>query len=673
MTRKFEPALYPVTILILTYNSAAHLPRCLDCLKSQTYHSFEIILIDNASQDESLAIARKYQEQQLNLQIVEQKQNTGFAAANNLGAKIAKGKWLVLLNADAFPQPDWLEKLLQASEEHPEFAAFSSRQLSADNPEILDGAGDTYHSSGIATRQHVGFPAQEYGLNTQEVFSVCAAAALYRKDVFIEAGGFDEDYFAYYEDVDLGFRLRLLGHRSLYVANAIVFHVGSASFGKKSEFTTYHIQRNFVWTYVKNMPSFLFWKYLPAHLLANIYFLTYVSMKNSSKAIWKGKTDAIFNIKEILKKRHKIQMQRRIKSDEIEQILEKGLLTPYIRERKNKNDRAKKTLGLIAKANLAKNHHPSIKILGLVITCNPSAEFIHHLDYLYDEFGKIIIVDNGSSQDFQFLLQEHEKKHDGKLALALNNKNLGIATALNQGFQWAIEHGYEYVITLDQDSTPAPGMINSLVQGLEEHPNRENVAVLAPMIVEELLPRLSQYMLRRNKFVYEHASPETGLLRNVTISITSGSLYNLEIWKKLGPFRDDFFIDYVDTEYNLRAIQHGYEISVQCEARLIHNLGKRQEKKLLGKTLYPTFHSPVRWYYISRNRIAMLKMYALKQPHWFFYEMITTIRTFIRAFTLENQRIEKFKAFLYGTYAGLRGKMGDIPPEVKNILEHKTV
>jgi rhamnosyltransferase len=313
---------------------------------------------------------------------------------------------------------------------------------------------------------------------------------------------------------------------------------------------------------------------------------------------------------------------------------------------------------------------PGQKTLAIIVTYNPPLSFLGHLEQLHKEFNQIVLVDNGSDQDRQAVLDNLVKYFGEKTAyLIKNNKNLGIATALNQGFQWAIEHGYEYIVTLDQDSTPAPGMINSLVQGLEDHPNRENLAVLTPMIVEELLPRLSQYMRRKNKFFYEHVSAESGLLRNLTITITSGSLYNLEIWQKLGPFRDDFFIDYVDTEYNLRAIQHGYEISVQCEARLIHNLGKRQEKKLLGKTLYPTFHSPVRWYYISRNRIAMLKMYALKQPHWFFYEMITTIRTFIRVFTLENQRIQKFKAFLLGTYDGMWGKMGEIPPEIKEKLE----
>jgi GT2 family glycosyltransferase len=319
-----------LSIIILTYNSAAHLPRCLDCLKGQTVQNFEIILIDNASQDESLAIVRKYQGQ-FNLQIVEQQQNTGFAAANNLGAKMARGEWLVLLNADAFPQPDWLEKLLQAAQDHPEYAAFSSRQLSAENPEILDGAGDTYHISGMAWRRYIGYPAQGYGLQTREVFTPCAAAAMYLKEAFLEAGGFDEDYFAYFEDVDLGFRLRLLGYRTLYVANAIVLHVGSATFGKRSEFAFYHSHRNLIWTFLKNMPSGLFLKYLLHHLFANFLYLTYYSIRlpEISKAIWKGKIDALRNIKPMLAKRKEIQARRRASAEEIDRVLERGLLQPY--------------------------------------------------------------------------------------------------------------------------------------------------------------------------------------------------------------------------------------------------------------------------------------------------------------------------------------------------------
>jgi GT2 family glycosyltransferase len=317
-----------ITINIITYNSAAHLPRCLDCLKNQSAQNFEITLIDNASQDESLSVARQYQGQ-LNLHIIEQSQNTGFAAANNLGAKMAKGKWLILLNADAFPQPDWLEKLLQAAEENPEFAAFSSRQLLAENPEILDGAGDAYHISGMAWRWYISYPASEYGLQTREVFTPCAAAAMYQLEAFLDVGGFDEDYFAYFEDVDLGFRLRLRGYRTLYVASAIVAHVSSSTFGKQSNFAFYHAHRNLIWTFVKNMPSELFWRYLPHHLFANLIYLTYYSLRLPGKAIWQGKIDAIRNIKPMLAKRKEIQARRRASIEEVDQLFERRLLQPY--------------------------------------------------------------------------------------------------------------------------------------------------------------------------------------------------------------------------------------------------------------------------------------------------------------------------------------------------------
>jgi GT2 family glycosyltransferase len=319
---------HPISIILLTYNSATHLVRCLDSLKHQTYQNYEIILIDNASKDKSLEIAKKYQGQ-LNLQIIQQKQNIGFAAANNLGAKMAQGEWLVLLNADAFPEPDWLEKLLLAAEKYPEYSAFSSRQLSADQPEILDGAGDAYHINGMAWRRYRGYPALKYGQQTCEVFTPCAAAAMYRRDAFLEAGGFDEDYFAYYEDVDLGFRLRLLGYRTLYVSDAIVLHVGSSTFGKRSDFVSYHSQRNLIWTFIKNMPDELLWRYFAAHILANLIYLPVYTLRPQRAAIWQGKIDAIRNVKPMLEKRKEIQAHRRARTEEIDKALEHGLLQPY--------------------------------------------------------------------------------------------------------------------------------------------------------------------------------------------------------------------------------------------------------------------------------------------------------------------------------------------------------
>ena len=140
------------------------------------------------------------------------------------GARLARGQWLALLNADAFPEPDWLERLLEAAETIPN-AFFASRQIQANSTELLDGEGDVYHISGLAWRRNYGLPVLEK-FDTEEIFSSCAAAALYPRQAFLDAGGFDEDYFSYHEDVDLGFRLRLKGLRCFYVPKAVVYHVG---------------------------------------------------------------------------------------------------------------------------------------------------------------------------------------------------------------------------------------------------------------------------------------------------------------------------------------------------------------------------------------------------------------------------------------------------------------
>jgi GT2 family glycosyltransferase len=266
----------------------------------------------------------------LEIRVERLSKNLGFAAANNIGARLAVGKWLVLLNADAFPEPDWLEKLIEAAEKYPEFSAFSSRQVHVSDPRFLDGAGDAYHVSGLAWRRGLGYPANQSGLDPVEVFSPCAAAAMFKREAFLEVGGFDESFFSYFEDVDLGFRLRLAGHRCLYVPNAVVHHVGSITFGERSDFAFYHSQRNLVWTFVKNMPSGMFWKYLPAHLIANLVYLTWYSIRLPGKAIWRGKWDAIRGMAAMLRKRKEIQSKSRVKPSDLERVMEHGFLKPYL-------------------------------------------------------------------------------------------------------------------------------------------------------------------------------------------------------------------------------------------------------------------------------------------------------------------------------------------------------
>jgi N-acetylglucosaminyl-diphospho-decaprenol L-rhamnosyltransferase len=196
---------------------------------------------------------------------VEAGANLGFAAGNNLAARRAKGRWLVLLNPDAYAEPEWLAELMAGAERHPTVKSFASLQLSADEPGLLDGAGDNVTSAGIPFRG--GYRRREPAVLPEgEVFSACGAAMLIDRQLFLEVGGFDERYFCYCEDVDLGYRLRLYGQPTLLLPKARVAHVGSASTGVRSDFAIFHGSRNRLWTFFKNTPGWLFPVTLPLHV-----------------------------------------------------------------------------------------------------------------------------------------------------------------------------------------------------------------------------------------------------------------------------------------------------------------------------------------------------------------------------------------------------------------------
>ena len=300
-----------VTVVIVNWNGERFLDRCLAALMAQTIKPHEIILVDNASTDGSLDVVRRYPVVQLMLPDA----NTGFAGGNNLAieASSVESEWIALLNPDAYAEPRWLETLLLAVKSHPEFDVFGSKLVNAANPALLDGAGDAYHISGLVWRMDHGAVAPPSGEREREVFSPCAAAALYRRSTVRELGGFDADYFCYVEDVDLGFRLRLSGSRCLYVPQSVAHHVGSGTTGgQHSDFALYHGHRNLVWTFVKDMPGILFWLLLPLHLALNLASIVWFVLRGHGAVILRAKCDALLGLPKVWRKRRKVQQTRRI-------------------------------------------------------------------------------------------------------------------------------------------------------------------------------------------------------------------------------------------------------------------------------------------------------------------------------------------------------------------------
>lgn len=246
--------------------------------------------------------------------IMELCENTGFAAANNQAAKLAKAPWLALLNPDAFARKDWLEQLLKAAAGAPNITMVGSTQFQAlPNTPTLDGVGDCYHISGIAFRAGYGkqIPPPKTGL----VFGPCAAAALYERDRFLKLGGFDERFFCYHEDVDLAFRMQLAGGECLQSGEAIVDHVGSAISAKVPEFAIYHGTRNRIWTFFKNMPWPLLILFTPLHVGANLAYLGWALLrKGRFKPTLRGVKDGIAGLPQTFRDRRTVQKTRSVSS-----------------------------------------------------------------------------------------------------------------------------------------------------------------------------------------------------------------------------------------------------------------------------------------------------------------------------------------------------------------------
>jgi GT2 family glycosyltransferase len=297
-----------VSLVIVTYEAGPTLTECLATARGQTFADVELILVDNASKD---GAARSAAAADPTIALIANDENLGFAAAVNQGARAARGRWLALLNPDAFAAADWLARLVAAAEAHPQVRCFASKQLLADDPSRLDGLGDVMALAGYPFRG--GYTHKDPGpVAPGWVFSACGGAMLIDRALFLQMGGMDERLFCYCEDVDLGYRLRLAGEPTLLVPDAVVRHVGSASSGgRRSDFAAFHGTRNRFWVFVKDTPPVLFWLTLPLHILATIVLFARHATRGELAAPMRGLRAGIRNVGIALEARREAQATRK--------------------------------------------------------------------------------------------------------------------------------------------------------------------------------------------------------------------------------------------------------------------------------------------------------------------------------------------------------------------------
>ena len=313
-----------VAIVVVSYNSHAVLGRCLACIQQQQRPANRVIVVENGARD--LDFEKVWS--QRGVEFVSLGFNSGFAGGNNFALDLCTECSLVaLVNPDAFLAPDWLACMCAEATRNSGAASFASRLMKDSVESVLDGVGDAYHFSGLVWRIGHGKQLPHNTKRVRDVFSACAAAALYRRSALEEVGGFDERYFCYIEDIDLGFRLRLAGGTCVLVWDAMAYHVGSATTGgQDSDFATYHGHRNIEWTYLKNMPTALLLVTFPFHVLMVFLTIIVLTIRGQGRLAIKSKWDAWRCLGGILAARHGIQAARRVSSLTIWAAFDKSLL-----------------------------------------------------------------------------------------------------------------------------------------------------------------------------------------------------------------------------------------------------------------------------------------------------------------------------------------------------------
>lgn len=291
-----------VSIIIVNWNGRELLTRCLAALSGQTRRDFEVVVVDNGSSDGSAEFLRR---EHPGARLVALDQNTGFAGGNNAGLAVSRGRFIVTLNNDMEPCPDWLEKLAAGFERDPRIGSCVGKMFFYDRHDIINSAGDVLLFDGQGVNRGLNEKDRGHYEREEYVPAATAGAAAYRREMLEETGFFDERYFAYFEDVDLSLRAIRRGWRCLYVPSAVAYHRHMSTTKKMGEdFLIFHATRNKFWNILKDFPNMLIVPALLYSLGGSLFF----ALRNSRKGavprnVARGIIAAFERAREIRKKR----------------------------------------------------------------------------------------------------------------------------------------------------------------------------------------------------------------------------------------------------------------------------------------------------------------------------------------------------------------------------------
>jgi rhamnosyltransferase len=286
-------------------------------------------------------------------------------------------------------------------------------------------------------------------------------------------------------------------------------------------------------------------------------------------------------------------------------------------------------------------------VCAVIVTYHPDEDFGVRLRRVLPQVAATVIVDNGSSAAAAARL--HDLSTSLPLTLIDNGENLGIARALNQGLRYALDRGYAWALLLDQDTVVDADLVVSLLAAYAACPDPAQTAAVG-----------SRFRDSHDRPTEVRALPAQGeSWREVEAVITSGTLLPLAAFTAIGPFREEFFIDYVDIDYCLRARAKGYRIIETRRALMSHTVGAPTRHALLGRGQWTTNHSAERRYYIARNNTVLLREYGTsKGGSWRWKSIVRSFRLCKRIALFEQDKLAKLVAVGEGWWDGMRGKLG---------------
>ncbi|MDI6891117.1 MAG: glycosyltransferase family 2 protein [Thermodesulfovibrionales bacterium] len=287
-------------------------------------------------------------------------------------------------------------------------------------------------------------------------------------------------------------------------------------------------------------------------------------------------------------------------------------------------------------------------ICTIVVTYHPDEGLPERIERILGQVDKVVIVDNHSSESCLAMIKNISSNLG--IHLILNGENLGIATALNQGVRYAIDCGYSWALTLDQDTVPYLNMVQNLISAYNNCPFKEKVGIVGSNFQ---VNSTGKTLLHNSKY-----KNNSWLVINEVI--TSGSLISISIFEKIGSFRDDYFIDCVDFEYCFRLRANGYKIIIATKIGMIASLGNAKVHKFLWRTVMPYHYPPLRYYYKTRNGLLLAQEYFWKEIAWSLCRLTMPIRDGLRITLFEDNKILKLKYLCLGIYHALISKVGKL-------------